>query len=272
MLTQPENLVSSDCFAECQDRPVFAARFGRILACRDVRKAPEVGRRFPAPTTTLIGDKTMSTKAWYIANREHKLAYSARWYVQNREKRRTQREAKREETKPYFRAYYLAHKEEKSARNKAYRALHRDVLLIRDREYAAAHREEKRLASKNWRDANGERHRAVKKIYHRLHPEVHDRASKKRRAREAGVVIGNCNSISSWELRWKKKKSVICYWCQKRFSGNTCQTDHIIPLALGGGHLIENLCISCTQCNQSKHSTHPTIWNERISQPVLNLV
>jgi 5-methylcytosine-specific restriction endonuclease McrA len=50
----------------------------------------------------------------------------------------------------------------------------------------------------------------------------------------------------------------ICEYCQtsEQNSGQTMHVDHIDPL---GGNVLENLCLSCWNCNSSKHkATHVT--------------
>tara|TARA_Y100000815_G_C13234295_1_gene459273 strand:+ start:319 stop:825 length:507 start_codon:yes stop_codon:yes gene_type:complete len=55
---------------------------------------------------------------------------------------------------------------------------------------------------------------------------------------------------------WIKKQKKLCYWC-----GNDCRrsfhVDHYKPLSSGGKHEVENLVISCPQCNWRKGPKDP---------------
>lgn len=61
------------------------------------------------------------------------------------------------------------------------------------------------------------------------------------------------------ELSWNALKQIVyerahgcCEYCQtcEANSGQTMQVDHIDPR---GGDVVENLCLSCWNCNSSKH-------------------
>lgn len=124
--------------------------------------------------------------------------------------------------------------------------------------YAITHREQAIQASRSWKLANREKaHVHVVESRHR------------RRARKKNNSIGNVAQIAAWEIAWRKRKSVTCYWCNLRVSGNKAHMDHINPLSKGGAHSIENLCISCQPCNSRKHATVLSDWNQKITMPVL---
>lgn len=48
--------------------------------------------------------------------------------------------------------------------------------------------------------------------------------------------------------------------------------DHIMPIALGGWHVLWNLAPSCRSCNTSKSDAHPMDWAERRASNRLSLV
>jgi hypothetical protein len=61
------------------------------------------------------------------------------------------------------------------------------------------------------------------------------------------------------ELSWNARKQIVyerangcCEYCQtcETNSGQTMQVDHINPL---GDDVLDNLCLSCWNCNSSKH-------------------
>lgn len=98
---------------------------------------------------------------------------------------------------------------------------------------------------------------------------VNANCKKRRVAKMKGTPVGNLAVISAWELSWRGKKRVRCYWCGGSFSGSSCHTDHVVALALGGAHEIGNLVVSCLPCNHSKNAKPVASWNSSIAEPVL---
>ncbi len=93
----------------------------------------------------------------------------------------------------------------------------------------------------------------------------------KRRAKKKKAVSGDLQLIRSWEIAWRKRFQVQCYWCLDIFFPEDCQTDHIIAFKHNGKHSIENLCIACRPCNLRKQGKTLQKWNTQIQQPVLML-
>lgn len=154
-----------------------------------------------------------------------------------------------------------------SDRRKAYMARYnekrKEIQRHYDSErYLRPHNVKKRLAR-----------RAEKKRYMRewltIHPYYGSIQHAKRKALKAANGIGNQKLIWMWIKSWKSKQRVRCFWCLKKVESKTCHSDHIIPLKKNGQHSIENLCISCGDCNRRKHDKLPGKWNEFIEQPVL---
>lgn len=103
-----------------------------------------------------------------------------------------------------------------------------------------------------------------KKHYARVLNENH-----KKRVRQRNQVVGDQKVIIAWQKKWRRAASVTCYWCKKKFRGSRCVLDHILPIAKGGPHSIENVCISCPSCNGMKNAKSLEAWNEKLVQPVL---
>ena len=100
-------------------------------------------------------------------------------------------------------------------------------------------RAEKIAAAKAWVNSNPERRRAISKSY---------------KARRRSVER---QGISGPELlRWTAAQEKVCHWCGVDCSSRF-HVDHVMPLARGGLHEIENLAISCPPCNLSKQAKHP---------------
>lgn len=115
------------------------------------------------------------------------------------------------------------------------------------------------LWTRNWRTANPERTKAINR-----------RAWHRRRARLLGAPNGNNGSTELFISAVRGKRFVNCYYCNKRVSGKSAHIDHIIALAKGGAHSIENLCATCPACNLSKGAKPIEDWM-RLGQQILAL-
>lgn len=60
-----------------------------------------------------------------------------------------------------------------------------------------------------------------------------------------------------------RSQNGLCWWCGKAY-GENYHIDHRIPLSKGGTNWPNNLCVACTQCNQSKGSKLPHEFNGRL--------
>lgn len=80
--------------------------------------------------------------------------------------------------------------------------------------------------------------------------------------------------MNSQQKRSKKKQleakfGSYCYWCRRYFPINELTIDHLIPKSLGGSDSIENLRLSCKNCNQERGNSlfpPPTILNSIIKK------
>lgn len=174
---------------------------------------------------------------WKRKNKAHVNEKLASWMVKNKDRRVN-----------YMKRYNDSRKEKQREQDAA------RYLLPENAAKRAVLKEEKRIYMQKWHKANKGRHVA---------------SLNKRRARKKKAISGDLQLILKWEVSWRKQWRVRCYWCLNEFSPDDCQTDHVIPFKLDGKHSIENLCISCTRCNLSKHGKSLARWNQQIDQPVL---
>jgi len=109
--------------------------------------------------------------------------------------------------------------------------------------YYEANRRAPRAAVSTWWKDYPERYRVM-----------HARQQSKRRARlRESKKIGNV-SIAQWE--WiKYAQGYCCWWCGN-YCGKSLHVDHIVPLARGGFHILDNLIGSCARCNRKKHANY----------------
>ena len=138
--------------------------------------------------------------------------------------------------------------------NKIWCAANRERLNKRKREWEKAHPEQARLRARNlWKN----------------NPEKVRQKIAARRARKINATVGNPKAITRWDRAWRNKKMARCFWCNGKFPTRKCQADHIHALTKGGAHSIENLCISCADCNRKKNAQSVEVWNKKIEQPIL---
>ena len=190
---------------------------------------------------------TPAQKAWYRKNRERVIAQQRRYQSENQDIVKAAH--KRRYSNPEYRAKMLD-------RNAAWLKAHPGYSLKRTKEWQTRNREMVRAKHRVWSKSP-----AGKAWY-----QARDHA---RRAAKLAVTI-NPDSILLFISVTRLKPSVICYYCQKSTPGRTCHFDHIIPLSKGGAHSIENLCVSCPKCNQTKLNKPIQEW-VRLGQQILAL-
>lgn len=105
--------------------------------------------------------------------------------------------------------------------------------------------------------------------YHKRNPHVAKLANMKRRAIKSGAEV-NPSLISEFIKRVRSQARMRCYYCPKVMNGKKLHIDHIVALARGGKHSVENLCAACPTCNRSKHDKPLSEWQPE-GQKVLNL-
>lgn len=179
----------------------------------------------------------------------------------------------KEQAKADALAYYFAHRDACRAKKKKYREENREARLAADRKWRTENKERANASSKSAKEKNPEKYKEMQRAYRKKHKErlnpLQKIRTQKRRAMQKGAEIGDTSLIVKWEVEWRKKHVVRCYWCRKLKSPKKCHTDHIIPIAKHGRHCVSNLCISCGFCNTSKNAKSLLDWNKTLAQPVL---
>ena len=86
--------------------------------------------------------------------------------------------------------------------------------------------------------------------YHRTRRAYHIDANHLRRARKAG----NGGVVAAAEM---KTLPDFCVYC---FAEEDLSVEHLVPIAKGGRHVIENLTRACLSCNTSKGAKALEEW------------
>ncbi len=168
------------------------------------------------------------------------------------------------------RRYYEAHRETVIDRVRQSRARDPATHRAADRQRYETNREEVIERSRLWYAENRERNARVSKEYRRANLEAE--IERNRRWREANPDIVK----NQGQLRRARKRVVTvevftaadlaahyatmgydgCAYC----SGPHEHDDHIVPLARGGAHTLNNLAPACARCNLSKGSKMLAEW------------
>lgn len=208
---------------------------------------------------------------------EQKRERARRWQAEWRSKNP-------ERSKELARASYAKHAEARRAEKKAEYSKKRDIILERGARWRAKNKawkaayartrraidnEQRRIRNAANRPLYRAKHNARARAYYKANPEMHSGRTILRRAIKRRAAIGDPKIISRWRARWQRKPRVTCYWCHAAIRGENGHADHIVALSIGGAHSIENLCISCAQCNCRKHAKTLSAWNAEIAEPIL---
>lgn len=108
--------------------------------------------------------------------------------------------------------------------------------------------------------------RAKRRLYNKEYEQRPERKLS-RRLRQADTRRKRANAPGSYtsddvQLQLRTQKG-LCWWCSKPH-GENYEIDHRIPLSRGGTNWPENICITCFDCNRSKHNKLPHEWTNRL--------
>lgn len=120
-----------------------------------------------------------------------------------------------------------------------------------------ANPQSRREANRRWQAANPDKQRRSIQRWREAHPDRLLALSAKRRAMEKRATVGDLDAIAAVYERARSAARVRCAYCGKYPKPGERHVDHKIPLARGGAHSAENLCITCAGCNLRKHKKTP---------------
>lgn len=158
-------------------------------------------------------------------------------------------ESNLEKCKKSRKDYYLKNRDKFIKQFRNYYFVHKEYALEWAKNYIADHPEIAKKSQENFKVNHPERIKMFKDRWAKGHPEKRLEYAENRRARK----IANGGSISSkeWE-EIKKKYGYRCLCCGR--TDVKLHMDHVIPLAKGGHHSIENIQPLCKSCNSSKNT------------------
>ncbi len=172
---------------------------------------------------------------WRAAHPDRAHQAVRRWQRSNKERLRAADRLRYEKRK----AWEAAHPE-----IAADRALKRKQKM---RRWYEQNRERASARARAWHAAHPEKVRETAKRWATRHPEETREHTTRRRARLRRVKIGVVNRAEVFA-----RSGGRCAYCREPITPKSWHLDHVIPLARGGAHAMDNVVASCPPCNQRK--------------------
>ena len=143
------------------------------------------------------------------------------------------------------------HKERERTRDRERYAANREQKVARASIYNAAHRKEKKEYNKEYSIRHPDRQR----LFYATHPGKITEYKQRRRARKINAG-GNGITVKQWH-NMKEEYNRLCAYCNQE---KPLAMDHVVPLAKGGRHDVDNIVPACRSCNASKGNKPLLIW------------
>lgn len=212
-------------------------------------------------------------RRWDEQNAEHAKEYRAQRYKDNQESLKADARRRRKEHPEKVRAAVDRWNAKNSDRRKETRKKWREsnidkVKQLRRQEYARNKEAElessrkwkkenpdrNKAISQRWQEANREKMKEVHRQWYDAHPHKGSEYVAKRRSRMVGAIVKDVDL----EFIWHRDKGV-CYLCGKAIDLALSRNhplglhyDHVIPLARGGAHSVDNIRPTHARCNLRK--------------------
>lgn len=132
------------------------------------------------------------------------------------------------------------------------------------RNYSSNHRDKEKLKRERYAQKHPGRKTQLLKTWYRKNPERRRIYYYRRKSGSLNVPKEEIRKIDKWRSSWRHEFDVICYWCRQRTFSWKAQVDHIMPIKLGGKHVLSNLAVSCKPCNMLKRAKHPDAFRDLI--------
>jgi len=174
-----------------------------------------------------------------------------------------------EKQRRYDAEYHIKHRECRLQRGAAYYKAHQEYAkqqsalahsrIKADPNKLAQYKQKRQAQRRLYREANRKKLRERNLAYYKQHKvESFARVQKRNALKKAATI--NMRGIVAFVKGVKSKPFATCYYCQKRVSTKSIHIDHIVALAKGGLHAVENLCVACETCNRSKGAKSLIEW------------
>lgn len=155
--------------------------------------------------------------------------------------------------------WYAKNADRSRAYSREYRRLNLEQVKKTISNWGERNKDKKAEANKSWRQKNKARH--VKNVidWMKNNPEK----VKSYRSNRKAKTRGSCGKVSvtlAENLLARQKGKCAC--CGNSIK-NSYHMDHVMPLALGGLHVDNNIQLLCPPCNLSKGAIHPVDFMQK---------
>lgn len=193
--------------------------------------------------------KNLYTKE-YLRNNKKVISPKRREYIKQYEKDNAEKIRKR------MREYRLKNKEKLREQMKKYREANKEDYIEYQKTYKVENKEKIRAKRREYYLNNKNLFQEMLQIYRKTEKGkmAYKNSNNKRRAK---IKEG---SIKTEDLQLLIENSKTCYWCNSKLNKKEkagFHLDHYVPLAKGGTHTIDNIVISCPDCNLRKNAKDP---------------
>lgn len=127
--------------------------------------------------------------------------------------------------------------------------------LRKTAEYRASHKAEISASGKIYREKNQGREASRKAVWSRSNPINRLESQARRRALKRGTQV-----VKITKAQLADRLAVFGGRCSYCLTGLFEHWDHLMPLELGGPHILSNLRPSCARCNLRKGVVSPREW------------
>lgn len=178
-----------------------------------------------------------------------------------------------ERVKQRVRQYEIDNKESISAKRKMDYIDRKESILKRNEIYRKQNIEKKAKYDRIYREKNKDLI-ASKRLANL--EQISKVVKEYRRSERGKACINNSNGkrrsrlknsdVNTEDILNLKNNAKNCYWCNKKLIKNKTHIDHYIPLSKGGEHILSNLVISCSTCNNKKYTKDPLVFAQSIGK------
>lgn len=200
-------------------------------------------------------------RQWYLKNRVARLAYMKDRYAmvadqQSAKRKQARKDATVRETDLQRQKEWRdKNKEVQSEKQRQWRIANAERKYFNDKNYRESNKSRVLEVKKQWENANKERVLSIKKKYRDSWPEKCKIHAHNRRDR-----IGSDRLTSGLLKKLLSSQKCLCANCRCDLYQSGYHLDHIMPIALGGRNVDENIQLLCPKCNMSKGAKHPIDW------------
>jgi len=162
--------------------------------------------------------------------------YGAKWYQRNKKRIKKEHKYKLENDPLYRKKCKDDHRKYHELQQKK---------IKNDEQYAKQHKLRRKIASRKYYNKNRDKYLEYGKKYHKENPEIRRAQVLRRRALIKTATLPDTDPLAIRKIELRRQK-------MQKETGVKYETDHIIPLDIGGAHHQDNIRIITDKENKEK--------------------